>query len=190
MPLFDIDNPLCADATALYQTGQYLAECSAAWSLAEASGTDEEKKAATLQRVIIGPHAGPWDDDEFTVDELAARFIEFQIYAPLEGGKTLISDALDTDEGGEIYLTTRRYCRPAELVDRQDLYLFFVDRMAALEHQLLQWFENGRNQPRLYSVTRRQGPAFGEKKSETAQGEYLFMHHTIGWGDNLGSDNS
>ncbi len=178
---------MCAEAETLWNTADWLAECEAAHSLAEATGTDGEKKELTFAKVTIGPDPGSWNQEEYTREELETKLIEFQLWVPIDGGKTVVQDAFETDETGTFLLSTRRIVRDAELDDKRDLYLFFLDRIAALEHELLQWFATGRNNPRLVSVTRQQGPAFGSLEDLESQGEYIFTLHSIEWGDPIAS---
>lgn len=189
--MFDPNTAASAEASALWHLADLLAECAAAQTLAEeTAGTSGENKTATRAKIIVGPHAGSWDGDQFTKDELAVRFIEFQLWAPMEGGRTVVKSdgSFDrADEGGQFMLTTRRFAREAELVDRSDLYLFFLDQVAALEAELIVKAER-RECPRLLSVARQQGPAFGGRSQASAQGEYLFTTHSIGWGDPIGND--
>lgn len=186
MPLFDPDNAVSAEASALWHLADLIAECTYAQELAEETGgTDAENKAATLLKIIVGPHEGPWDTDRFDEDELAERFMSFQVWSPLEGGKTVVrSDgSFDrADEGGDFMLAIRRYARGEEMQDKQDLYLFFLDRVAALEQEMMTLAET-RECPRLQSVARQQGPAFGARDKAKSQGEYLFATHSITWGD-------
>jgi hypothetical protein len=195
VPLFDPDNIRSAEVGALWHLVDLLTECEAVRDLAEATGsTPEELKASARERFIIGPHAGPWDADDFTESELEVRFIEFQVYLPTEGGRTVVrSDgSFDrADEAGEIGLITRRLVRKSELASfneaagvdgRQDAYLFFADCVSAMEQEAMTKAEL-RECPRLQGFNRQQGPSFGEKRSESAQGVYLFTHHTISWGD-------
>lgn len=191
MPLFDPDNATSAEASALWYLAELLSECTAAQALAEETGgTAEENAEATRAKVIVGPHAGPWDGVEFTQVEMESRFIEFQLTSPLEGGKTLVKSdgSFDrADEGGDFILLIRRYARDSEMADMSDLYLWFLDRIAALEQELLTKAES-RECPRLLSVTRTQGPSFSPRKSAPTQGEYIFTQHSIGWGDNVAAD--
>lgn len=191
MPLFDANTATSAEATALWHLADLLSECTAAQELAESTGgTAEENAEATRAKVVVGPHAGSWDGDRFTKIELESRFIEFQLTSPLEGGKTLVKSdgSFDrADEGGEFILLIRRYARDSEIEDMSDLYLWFLDQIATLEQQLLTNAET-RECPRLLSVTRTQGPAYSSVKRTSAQGEYIFTQHSIGWGDSIATE--
>lgn len=189
MPLFDPENIRSAEVGALWHLVDMLAECDAVQALAEASDA-----AGARERFVVGPHAGPWDADEFTEEELESRFIEFQVYLPTEAGRTVVKSASSfdrADEAGDIGLIVRRLVRKSELaafneaagVDgRQDAYLFFADCISAMEQEAMTKAEL-RECPRLQGFNRQQGPSFGEKRSESAQGVYLFTHHMISWGD-------
>lgn len=189
MPLFDPDNTTSAEASALYALADLLSECTAAQALAEETGgTAEANATATRAKVILGPHAGPWDGEQFTPTELAARFIEFQLTSPLDGGRTVVKSdgSFDrADEQGEFLLLIRRHARDSEMADPSDLYLWFLDQIATLEQQLLTNAET-RECPRLLAVTRTQGPAFPHRQEGSTQGEYIFTQHTIAWGDPIG----
>lgn len=192
MPLFDPNNPSSAEGRALWNLADLLAECEHAQRLAEETGgTDEENKTATRARIIVGPHAGAWDGDQFTIEEMGERFLEFQLYAPLQGPKAvLLSDAsFDRgDETSDFHLITRRYVRPGELEEgRSDVYLWFLDEIGALEAELIAKSQL-RDCPILQAVSREAGPAFGEKSEEEAQGVYIFARHAIKWGDSRGSE--
>lgn len=197
MPEFDPDDIQSAEFGALWHTIDLLTGCAAVQALAEATGGTAELLAESArQRFIVGPHAGPWDADQFTVAELEARFIEFQLYVPTEGGRTVVlSDSSFTraDEAGEIMLITRRLARLGELAanypatgldGRQNLYMWFGDQISAMEAEAMVKAET-RECPRLLNFTRQQGPLFGMKEHESAQGEYLYTLHSIGWGDNI-----
>jgi hypothetical protein len=189
VPLFDPDNVDSGEAGALWHLADLLAECDAAKALAEKTGgTDAANKTATREKIIVGPHAGSWSADGFTEEEMESRFIEFQLTAPLEGGKAAVKSdgSFDrADETGEFLLLIRRHARQSEMADQSDLYLWFLDKIAALEQELMTRAES-RACPRLLSITRQQGPAFGERKKASAQGEFLFTAHSIGWGDPTG----
>lgn len=186
--MFDPDNVVSAEAGALWHLADLLAECSSAQALAEKTGgTDAENKAETRLKVIVGPHAGPWNGESMTKTEMETRFIEFQVTPPTEEGKSAIrSDgSFDrADESGEFMLSIRRYARDVEMNDQSDLYLWFLDQIGRLEQELLVRAEN-RECPRLNSITRVQGPAFPTKKKKSSQGEYIFTTHMITWGDQI-----
>ena len=184
--MFDPDNAVSAEASALWHMADLLSECERAWALAEETGgTDQENTDATRLKIIVGPHIGPWNGESMTKTEMETRFIEFQITSPVDEGKTVVrSDgSFDrADEVGEFMLSIRRYARDVEMNDPSDLYLWFLDQVGALEQELMVKAEL-RECPRLQSITRIQGPAFPPKKKTSAQGEYIFTTHTITWGD-------
>lgn len=187
--MFDPNAVVSAEAGALWHLAELLSECERAWDLTEnTGGTDEENIAATREKIIVGPHLGSWGADGFTEVEMESRFIELQLTSPIEGGRTVVmsDSSFDrADEGGEFMLLIRRHARQSEMVDQSDLYLWFLDRISALEQELMTKAEN-RECPRLQGITRTQGPAFGARKKAATQGDYLFTQHTITWGDNIG----
>ncbi len=186
MPLFDPNAPASAEAGALWHLAELISQCEAAQRLAEeTAGTDEENEDATRLKVIIGPHEGSWDGDQFTKDELAVRFIEFHLWAPEEGGRTVVASdsSFDrADEGGEFILQIRRHAREAE--SASDLYLWFLDNVSALEAEMMVKAES-RECPRLQAVTRQQ-IGFAPKSQIPEQGDYVHATHTITWGDPIG----
>ena len=197
MGLFDQDDIRSAEARALWDLIDLLTACESVQELAEATGGNAgELQSSARTRFIIGPHSGPWDSDQFTIAELEARFVEFQLYVPMEGGRGVVKSdgSFDrADETGEIHLITRRLCREAELkafntdaniTGRQDLYLGFTDCISAMEQEAMTLAES-RNCPTLRSFVRVQGPSFGLKSYESTQGEYLFARHSITWGDSI-----
>lgn len=191
MPLFDPDTATSAEAVALWHLADLLSECAAAQALAEeTAGTAEENAEATRAKIIVGPHAGAWDGERFDKIELESRFIEFQLTAPIDGGKVVAKSdgSFDRgDEGGDFVLLIRRFARDNEMDDMSDLYLWVLDKIAALEQELITKAET-RECPRLLSVSRVQGPAFGGIKKTSAQGNYLFSQHTISWGDPISNE--
>lgn len=189
--MFDPNAVASAEAGALWHLAELLSECERAWDLTEnTGGTDEENTAATREKIIVGPHLGSWAADGFTVEEMETRFIELQLTSPIEGGRTVVrsDSSFDlADEGGDFLLLIRRHARKSEMVDQSNLYLWFLDKVSALEQELMTKAEL-RKCPRLQAITRTQGPAFGARKKQTAQGDYLFTQHTITWGDQIGGD--
>lgn len=186
MPLFDPNAAASAEAAALYSLAELLADCANAQALAEASGPNAADE--TRKKIIVGPDAGPNDGTSFTRVELENQLIEFHITVPIEGGRTCVKSdgSFDrADEQGEFLMFIRRHAREAEMADPSDLYLFFLDRVSALEQELLTKAET-RECPRLLAVTRTQGPAYGAMEETTAQGDYIFTQHTITWGDLVG----
>lgn len=185
MPLFDPNNTVSDEAEVLWNLADLLAECEAAQRLAEkTTGTAGERKIATRAKIIVGPHAGPWGGDAFTPDEMASRFIEFQLALPTESGRTLVKSGGSFDRPdvtSDVWMYVRRHARASELSDRSDLYLWFLDQMAALENELMVKSEQ-RECPVLQAIVRQQ-IGYGALKKKSAQGEFLHTLHTITWGD-------
>lgn len=194
MPLYDPDNPLAEDAPTLAAVADLLAEAPGAQVLAlgrNAPGTAEEKKAKTLEHITIGPHKRTWSDDDVTVADILREGAQFQLYAPLQGGKTLVVNGLDVDAAGEFGLITRMPFDEHALVDKTDCYLFFLDCLSSIENHLANWFNHEtpdgvRNTPRISAPVRQVGPAWGPQKEYSAQGEYMHAMDSIAWGDQLG----
>lgn len=170
------------EAPTLVALADFMATCTAAQDLAEATGTTQEKIDATLAKIVIGPQLAPTVGTEISIDELAEQHVQFQVFSPTEGGTIAVVDGESVSMQGAFGLITRRHCRDNELEDRQDLWLFFLDRINALEQQLCEWFANGEDAPRLRR-TERQMLAFGTVKQASRQGEFLQAVHLIPWGD-------
>jgi hypothetical protein len=181
VPLYDSNNALGWEVPTLEAVADWLAESTAAQALAEATGSAAEKKAATLEKVVIGPQRGPWNGDNFTISELANQFVDFQLFAPTEGGKTTIVEGFEVSCDGQFILLTHRFCRESEMTDPQDVYKFFLDCISAMEEQLCDWMAS-REKPRIKGMVR-ENLSFSSKREATAQGDYIFAIHTIPWGD-------
>lgn len=183
MPLFNFSSPLSAEAGALYHLADRVSECGRFQEISETTSA-----VTARSKVIVGPHAKPFDGKEYTEEELAGMLCEAQLWAPTEGGRELSKGEAVGDrpkEGGEFMLTIRRYGRPVEMEDAQDFYLWFLDRIAAFERELWDRCDvllGGASCPELQSITRQQ-LAFSPYKSASVQGEYLFATHLIRWGD-------
>lgn len=184
MPLFNPAQAKSAEAAALYHLADRVSECENFQELAEKSGA-----ALARPKVIVGPHKTPFSGVEYTADELAGMLCEAQLWSPVEGNKQVTpSDATGErpNESGGFLMTIRRHCREVELNnDRQDLYLFFLDRIAAFETELWQRCDlimGGAPCPRLQGIIRQQ-LGFSPHKAATTQGEYLYSQHLVQWGD-------
>lgn len=164
-----------------------ISESAGAQVIAEATGTDEEKKARTLSKVTIGPQWLAWDADDISEDQLATQWCEFQVFVPSEDGKSIVVEGWDVNGFGTFGLIIRRYVRDSEINDKRDVYLFFLDCLSRLETDLGQWMRE-HDRPRLKGLNRMQGPGFATLAEEAAQGGYIFATYMIPWGDLGGGD--
>lgn len=187
MALFDPENVIGHEATALVALAARISESVGAQAIAEATGTEEERQAATLAKVTVGPQQVSWDGDDSTEDEIATQFCEFQIYAPLEDSKSIIVDGWDCNGVGTFGLIIRRYVRKSEAINKKDVYLAFLDWISRLETDLGTWMLTT-DRPRLKGLNRSQGPAFAQLVQEVAQGCYIHASYMIPWGDFAGGD--
>lgn len=198
MALFDPENIRSAEFAALWHMVDLLTECDAVKVLAEAVGADDAaKKIDARKRFTVGPQPTFWDADDCTEEEAENRFIEFQLFLPEEGGRSVIrSDgSFDrADETGDFYMVVRRLCRKAELAafnteaqldGRQDVYAFFADAVSAMEQEAMTRAEF-RECPRLQAFNRQIGPSFGAREWVSMQGECLMVRYAITWGDPIG----
>lgn len=195
--LFDPEDIKSCEIDALWRIVDLLTECENVQELAEAVGeTPEELKASARRRFIVGPHAGPWDADQFKIAEIEANhFIEFQLYVPTEGGRTVVksSGSFDrADEAGDIMMITRRIIRQSEMGEydaannldgRQIAWLFFTDRISAMEQEAMTLCEHRDGSPTLRAFIRQAGPEFGRVTEESEQGVFMQTVHAIKWGD-------
>jgi hypothetical protein len=182
VPLYDNSTATGNEAKTLVALEDLIAECSAAHSLAEATGSDAEKKAKVLTKTVIGPQDVAWDADDFTEDEMATKFVEFQLFVPMEDSKTVIVEGWDVSSIGDFGMIIRRYVRHSESGDKRDVYLFFLDKIATLENEIGSWLAT-RNCPRIKTMQRIQGPSFSTREQESQQGEYIFAVYSLNWGD-------
>jgi len=182
VPLYDNSAATGNEAKTLVALEDLIAECSAAHSLAEATGTDAEKKAKVLTKTVIGPQDVAWDADDFTEDEMATKFVEFQLFVPMEDSKSVIVEGWNVSSVGDFGMIIRRYVRQSEAGDKRDVYLFFLDKISTLENEIGAWLAT-RNCPRIKNLRRIQGPSFPSKPEESSQGEYIFAVYSLNWGD-------
>lgn len=182
MPLFDINTATGDESKCLVALEDWLAECPAAHVLCEATGSDAEKKAATLEHITVGPQGESWDGDDFTQDEIDNRRCEFHLFSVVEGGRLTITEGSDSSAVFDYTMVTRRPVRLSEVGDKRGAYLSFLDGIATLEIQLCEWMAV-RNTPRIKQITRVQGPSYPPKVVANSQGEYLFVVHTVHCGD-------
>lgn len=184
MPIYDTNAPYSDEAKTLEGLEDWLTYSVGAQALVEVAegDADEVKRAKVLEKIIVGPHEGPWDGDRFNADEIAARFVEIQIMAPTEAGKIIVVEGFETSTDAQFLMITRRHCRPNELQDRRDLYLGFLDRVARMESDLAAWFGT-RECPRIKRIERLQLGFSSVKSKKGSGGEYMVATHAIPWGD-------
>jgi hypothetical protein len=87
-------------------------------------------------------------------------------------------------EGGVFLVYLRRQVREEE--ERSDAYKFFWDRISAIGPAVVLASEQSLIEPRNFRFTladRQVGPAFGERRTEGAQGVFLIAQLAFTWGD-------
>ncbi len=181
MPKFDINDPKSPDAATLYLTRDLLASAPPFLELAEVTAITASEK------IVVGIHKQPWDEDHYTVEELKNIFCEAQIFPPVPAEKTAQqSSGSPTPLSGGVHdLMIRRHARQAEISTyerRNDLYIWFYDRICWLETWLLARAEVD-GCPRLSSIDPICEGAFGMFGKTTEQGEFLWAHLKLNWGD-------
>lgn len=179
MALYDSDNPISAEDAALWHTAALLSECSSFQTFAEKSTT-----AAARTKINIGRDDLPWDNDSFSEAQLADLFCSASLIAT--PGKLIMtgSGSPSAEQGGEFQMVLRRYVRRSEAADYNDVYLYVLGTIAAIEVEMIEDAEV-RECPRLRWISRDAGPAYNALDEESAQGEYIWSKHTIAWGDEV-----
>lgn len=186
--LFDPLNTNSPDANALFLIADLLARAPDFRELAEITGADEaEKKANALAKIVVGIHSEPANASEYDATELATLFCEAQIFPPPDAAKVITkNDGSNAPYlAGTHALFIRRIARDAEIAGhakRNDVFLFFYDRICSLEDWLIR---NADSElcPRIQTITPTTEAAFGMVSEVPAQGEYLWAHLLIAWGD-------
>ena len=181
--LFDIDSAYSPESAALFKLSERLSECPQFIELAEAADTAE-----ALTKAIVGPIGDPLESENFTIEQLENEFFFCRIAPQTEQGHTATDGETVTEcplEGGQIEVYLRRQVREIEAntnTRRQDVYLYFLDRVAAITHQVKEK-ANLNGCPRLGDVSRELGPAFCDFASEVGQGLYIWATLNVEWGD-------
>jgi hypothetical protein len=182
--LFDPNDAKSTEAIALWQLAERLSECEQYIELSEMPDAE-----TAFEKIIIGPFQDRMESEEYTPDELASDFFYCAI-APQEdeAHEAARPETLTEcpNEGGRIEIYFRRHVREGELKEgsdgRRDVYLFFLDRIGAIKHQL---FERAQviGAPRIVRIRRVLGPKFADIASEVAQGCYIWASIVVEWGD-------
>ena len=190
MALFSADNAKSTELPAAYDLADRLSECDAFWDIVETtSGTNEENTATARALVTIGDIWEPLDHTEFTKEELQNQMFYVRIASGDEDGFQSIRSGSVTEcpnEGGEFEIYIRRQVREAELHakdGRSDVFRFFWDRIAAIQHQLFEAVQAaGTESPRITDVTRSHGPTFNKFSSTVSHGNYIWTVLMVSWG--------
>lgn len=181
--LFNIAEAYSAEAAALFELADRLSECPQFIELAEAVDTAAARKLA-----VIGPVVEPLDGEQFTRSELEQKFFFCRLAPQDDEGHSTADGETGTEcplEGGQIEVYLRRQVREIEVDSvqgRQDVYLYFLDRVAAIAHQVKEK-ANANGCPRLGTVAREFGPSFCDFATEAGQGLYIWASFNVEWGD-------
>jgi hypothetical protein len=159
-----------------------LSECE---RFAEISGTTVG--AAALAKIILGPHAKPWEGGGYKKDELEEIGCEAHVFpAPQNSKSSIVDDGSFSApiENGNWHLVIRRVAFEDEIAvaDGNDLYMWFWNQLCQLEFEIMEKMES-RESPKLLGIERNGGPAYGLLAEKPAQGEYLWAQHVISWGE-------
>lgn len=187
MALFDINATHSAEVQTLVALRDLIGDCTN-W------GTLCEKPVGTQARdkVVLGPGAKPWDEVEFTKDELANLLCDGHIFTPPEPEKTLVLDTgvgTPARERGTFIVEIYRYVRDSEWDEDgygSDVYLWFLDTVTKLESEILARSapasSDARECPILQAMQRIEDPRFGNLRTEVGSGHFLTCAHAIVWG--------
>lgn len=183
MPLFDVNNAASAEAPALFHLADILSECEQFRELSEKTTIADARDLIT-----IGPAPDPIDGEEYTEDELNNDFFYCSVAPSDDEGHEAIQPETLTEcplEGGSVEAYIRRQVRKSEVGQaggKADVYLYFLDRVSAIVHQI---FEQASDETRLrvLSVRREFSPSFGDIASAVAQGEYIWTNLVVEWGE-------
>ena len=185
MLTFDPANARSAEAAALWNMAELLSECDNWKELCEQS-----TPAGARAKIKTGVQYGPEDGDSFQLEELQNDFCIAHLIWPLIEGRAVEQDDGGPSplEGGDFTMTIRRHVRESEQPNLEvegGLDLAFFDVISAIETEIMTRAET-RECPRLVGMQRDAGPAYSSMDEETAQGGYLWVKHTINWGDQIG----
>jgi hypothetical protein len=176
--LFDPNNTTGEETKAALALATLLSTLPRFQELAEDSGdAAEARKHAT-----VGVFDKPADGLHFSIDELAELGFQARINR-VDGSRLAVVDGYgEVSSAGALQILFRRYVRESE--DEQDAYLFFWDRLDALQDELAEALSKSEC-PRVQqgAVTATSGPYFGTHTETPVQGEYLHAAMQVEWGD-------
>lgn len=178
MGLFDIQLDCSPQHCVLSRLETIVSECDVFAHLAE------RESAELAERVIVGPHIGPWGTEGYTEAELADRLCECQIWSPLEATEEWEETGnvgATAYRRGDFIIRIRRYIRPSETEDRRKLYAHLLAAADQLGAEIMR-VANEEYSPRIASLTG-SSPAFGMLAETVAQGEYAHWSYMGRWGD-------
>ena len=184
MPLFELSSAKSYEAPAMHALADRLSECASFQELAEAANTAEAR-----EKITIGPQPGPFDSEEFTIDELEERLLWSCIDTADEDGHEAVLGDTTTEcpnEGGNLTVEIRRQVRKYESQDdagKSDVYLYFLDRCSAVAHELFEKAQAANFNPRLVRIPRVFSPSFSSNIEEAGQGEFIWTLLSVEWGN-------
>jgi hypothetical protein len=187
--LFDPNDAKSTEAKNLWYLAEALAACPQFLELNELDLDDPDSEDAAFEKITIGPFKDRAEDETYTPEELASDFLFCAISPPDDDSHEALKPETLTEcpnEGGRFEIYIRRHVRTGEIQEgddgKRDVYLFFLDRLAAIQHQLHEQ-ANANSAPRILSVRRVMGPHFADLAQEVAQGCYIWASLMVEWGD-------
>lgn len=187
MAKFNPSAPTSVEAATLLKVADLIADCEPFQQL-----SDKTTSADARTKIKTGPFPLAWEGSGFTKQQLADLLCSVNLHPPMQGDKSVVLDSgsfVAPRESGTFVMTTRRYVRESEYEEDgngNDIYMFFLDRIAALEAEMIRRSDleaaTNSDYPHPLSIQRVDGPAFGKLAEKPAQGEYLWARHSIGWG--------
>lgn len=182
MPLFDLNNAESVEAKNLYFLADILSACESFQDLTETTNSTDAREFVT-----IGPQPDPWDNEEYTIEQLENEFFYCTVAPSDDEGHQAVRPETLTEcpnEGGTLEVYLRRQVRQSEIqgAGKGDVYLYFLDRISALAHEIFEQAFDDKNM-RIQTVSRDFSPSFGDIASAVAQGEYIWTNLMVEWGD-------
>lgn len=180
MGLFDLklsDSPQYCASSNLQRV---VSECGAWQALCEKGDPSD-----AAEKIIYGPHPGPWGIENFTPEELQTRFCEAQIWAPDQQSELLddTGNVLATPyRRGSLVLRVRRIVREAEWnAGEQRCYQYLLAAADLLAIQMME-LANADQAPRINAINYT-NPMLGDFAAQQAQGRYAHWYYVVNWGD-------
>ena len=170
--MLQIDSYVSREITRLQSVATLLSASSSLQELSEMSEVE------LLEKTVVGAYRDPFDDDEWTKEELANEFFVTQLEPAEQDGYQVMRDDATfscTPFGGTFNLYLRRYLRESEVerYSHNQLWTWFTDRCSeAMDYLITASMES--NLVRVTELNRQFGPFFADVGNVVGQGEYIW----------------
>ena len=183
MPPLEPDTSV-VEIKSILATADVMSQCHSWQTLCDK--TDESEARS---KIIVGLDDKPWDEQQYSLEQLAEIGCQANLIWPVEGERTARrgTGGPQAEEQGAFELNIRRYVIPPERDYLAAAFLWFASHVSKLQTELIEKADLA-NCPIIRSISRTSGPAQGSWDEETAQGEYFWVHFSIEWGDELGEE--